>query len=183
MNYFDIAIVIPLIWGAYKGFRKGFIIEVASFIALGLGIWGGVKFSALSAKYLSEVFDISEKVMPLISFSVTFILIVIAVFLIARIIERIIKIVALGFINKAAGAIFGMLKFGLIISVVINLVSTINAEVEFIDSEMKGSSLLYEPISKISTIIIPGIKEFNLNAMVDSAIMKEASSRVEEASS
>ncbi|MCO6499604.1 MAG: CvpA family protein [Vicingus serpentipes] len=183
MNYFDIAIVIPLIWGGYKGFRKGFIIEVASFIALGLGIWGGVKFSALSAKYLSEVFEISEKVMPLISFSVTFILIVIAVFLIARIIERIIKIVALGFINKAAGAIFGMLKFGLIISVVINLVSTINAEVEFIDSEMKGSSLLYEPISKISTVVIPGIKELNFNTIVDNTIMKEASSKVEEASS
>jgi len=38
MNYFDIMIAIPLIWGIYKGFKKGFIIEIASFIALGLGI-------------------------------------------------------------------------------------------------------------------------------------------------
>jgi len=182
MNYFDIAIIIPLIWGAYKGFRKGFIIEIASFIALGLGIWGGIKFSSLSANYLSEMFEISEKVMPLISFSATFIIIVIAVFLIAKIIQKIIKLVALGFINKAAGAIFGMLKFGLIISVVLNLVNTVNTEIKFIDSEMKDNSLLYDPVSKVSAIIIPGLKELNFNAIVDNSLMEEASSKIEEAS-
>ena len=46
MNYLDIIIIIPLIWGAYKGFRKGFIIEIASLIALILGIWGGINFSS-----------------------------------------------------------------------------------------------------------------------------------------
>ena len=120
MNYFDIIIIIPLIWGAYKGFKKGFIIEIASFIALGLGVWGGIKFSAISAKYLSEAFDISEKIMPLISFAVTFILIVIVVFMLAKMLQKIISMIALGFINKAAGSLFGMLKFGLIMSVIIN---------------------------------------------------------------
>ena len=49
MNYFDIIFVIPLLWGAYKGFSKGFVLEIASFVALGLGVWGGLKFSYLSA--------------------------------------------------------------------------------------------------------------------------------------
>ena len=167
MNYFDIIIVIPLVWGAYKGFRKGFIIEIASFIALGLGIWGGIKFSSLSANYLSEMFEFSERLMPLISFSITFILIVIAVFFVAKMIQKVIKLVALGFINKAAGAVFGILKFGLILSVIINLINTVDAEIEFVDKEMKDSSLLYEPISKISPLIIPGLKNINLNEVVE----------------
>ena len=167
MNYFDIIIVIPLVWGAYKGFRKGFIIEIASFIALGLGIWGGIKFSSLSANYLSEMFEFSERLMPLISFSITFILIVIAVFFVAKMIQKVIKLVALGFINKAAGAVFGILKFGLILSVIINLINTVDAEIEFVDKEMKDSSLLYEPISKISPLIQPGLKNINLNEVVE----------------
>lgn len=182
MNYFDIIIVIPLIWGAYKGFRKGFIIEIASLIALGLGVWGGIKFSAVSAKYLSEAFDISEKLMPLISFSVTFILIVIAVFMLAKMLQKIIKMVALGLVNKVAGALFGALKFVLIISVGLSLVNTIDAQLGFIEPEMKQSSLLYKPVSKVALIVIPGLKEISLDGVIEEAIEKEASSRIEEAS-
>jgi membrane protein required for colicin V production len=182
MNYFDIIIIIPLIWGCYKGFKKGFIIEIASFIALGLGVWGGMKFSAISAKYLSEAFDISEKVMPIISFAVTFIAIVIVVFMLAKMLQKIISMVALGFINRTAGALFGMLKFGLIMSVIINFSNIINNQINFIEPEMKNSSILYEPIGKVAQIIIPGLKNANFDNMIDDAIIEKATSKIEAAS-
>lgn len=182
MNYFDIIIIIPLIWGAYKGFKKGIIIEIASFIALGLGIWGGMKFSSISAKYLSEAFDIAENIMPLISFAATFIIIVIVVFTLAKMFQKIISMVALGFINKAAGALFGMLKFSLIMSVIINITNILNEQVNFIEPEMKNSSVLYEPMGKVAQIIIPGLKDISIDRMVDNVINEEISNKIEEAS-
>ena len=163
MNYFDIVFIIPLLWGAYKGFVKGFVIEIASFIALGLGVWGGLKFSYLSAEYLSNAFDIAENIMPLISFSVTFILIVIAVFLLAKLLQSVLKKAALGFVNKLFGLVFGCLKFAFILSIILNLVNVFNNEVEFIKPEQKQTSLLYEPIEKVSQLIIPGIKDLKLD--------------------
>ena len=163
MNYFDIIIVIPLIWGAYKGFTKGFIIEIASLIALALGVWGGVKFSSVLVEYLSQVFEISPKLMPLISFAVTFIIIVLAVFAIAKFLQKIIKLVALSFINKLAGLIFGCLKFTLIISIIINLVNIVNEQIHFIDDETQESSILYKPVSKVAQILIPGIKDLSID--------------------
>ena len=133
MYYFDINIIIPLLWGAYKGFKKGLIIEVASLVALFLGVWGGVKFSSISAKYLSEMFSISEKIMPLISFSITFVGIVIVVCMLAKLLQKVIKMVALGTINKIAGGAFSVLKFTLIISIVLTLVNNVNSEIGFIE--------------------------------------------------
>ncbi len=186
MNYFDIIIIIPLLWGAFKGFKKGLIIEVASLIALFLGVWGGVKFSSFSASYLGEMFSISEKLMPIISFSVTFIIIVISVFALAKLLQRFVKMVALGTINKIAGAAFGVLKFGLIISVLLSLVNNINTQIKFITPEMEESSLLYKPISNIAVVVIPGLKDINLTGaaeeVVEDAVKEEASSRLEEAS-
>jgi len=182
MNYFDIIIIIPLLWGAFKGFKKGLIIEIASLIALFLGVWGGVKFASVSAKYLGEMFDISEKLMPIISFSVTFIIIVIAVFLLAKLLQNLIKMVALGTINKIAGAAFGVLKFALILSVILSLINNINAQISFIDPEMENSSLLYKPVSKIAVVVIPGLKDINLTGLAEDAVKEEASSRLEEAS-
>jgi len=180
MNYFDIIITIPLIWGAYKGFKKGFIIEIASFIALGLGIWGGMRFSSISAKYLSDAFEISEKVMPLISFAVTFIAIVMAVFMLAKMLQKIITMVALGFVNRSAGALFGMLKFALIMSVVINFANTINNQISFIAPTMKNSSILYEPMGKVAQVIIPGLKNISFDNMIDQAIENRIAEAIEE---
>lgn len=159
MNYLDIIIAIPLIWGAYKGFRKGFIIEIASLAALLLGVWGGIKFSAYSAEYLSKVFNISAEIMPLLSFVVTFIGIVIIVFFIAKMLERVVKMVALGIVNRIAGMVFGMMKFGIIISVILNLVNTIDSEISFIESEVKTNSLLYQPLSDFSGKLFPKLNE------------------------
>ena len=181
MNYFDIIIIIPLLWGAFKGFKKGLIVEIASLLALFLGVWGGVKFSSLSAEFLGEMFNISEKLMPLISFSITFILIVIIVFLLAKLIQKLVKAVSLSTVNKIAGAGFGVLKFTLIISIILTLISNVNSEIGFIEPEMESSSLLYEPISKIAPAIIPGLKNISLSNIVEDAAREEAASRLEEA--
>lgn len=180
MNYFDIIIIIPLIWGGYKGFKKGFIIEIASFIALGLGVWGGMKFSSISAKYLSQAFNIAENIMPLISFAVTFIAIVIVVFTLAKMLQKIISMVALGFVNRAAGALFGMLKFSLILSVIINFTNILNNQITFIEPEMKNSSILYKPMEKVAQIIIPGLKNISVDSIVDNAINEELSKKIED---
>lgn len=182
MNYFDIIIIIPLIWGGYKGFKKGFIIEIASFFALGLGVWGGMKFSAISAKYLGDAFDVSEKIMPLISFAITFIAIVVVVFMLAKMLQKIINMVALGFINRAAGALFGMLKFALIMSVIINFANIINNQINFIEPEMKNSSILYEPTEKVAQIIIPALKNINFNNLVGEAVEVKVTEAIEKAS-
>jgi len=175
MNYFDIIFVIPLLWGAYKGFTKGFVLEIASFLALGLGVWGGLKFSYLSAKYLSKLFNISEKLMPLISFSVVFIIIVIAVFLLAKVLQSVLKKAALGLVNRLLGLVFGILKFAFILSVILNLVNVFNKEVEFITPEKKESSLLYSPIEKLSQLLIPGIKDLKIDTskITEEVIEKE----------
>jgi membrane protein required for colicin V production len=163
MNFFDIIFIIPLLWGAYKGFSKGFVLEIASFVALGLGVWGGLKFSYVSAEYLSKLFNISNNLMPIISFSLTFILIVVAVFLLAKLLQGVLKKAALGFVNKLFGLIFGTLKFAFILSIVLNLINVFNNEIEFISNEKKEASLLYQPIEKLSQLLIPGIKDLKLD--------------------
>jgi len=177
MNYFDIIIIAPLLWGAYKGFKKGFIIEIASLIALFFGIYGGIKFSSISANYLGNLFNISVNLMPLISFAVTFIIIVIAIFSLAKLLQKIIKMVALGFINRLAGGIFGILKFGLILSVILNIVNTLNREIHFIDENIVKSSILFQPMANFSTKILPEIKKLDIHQMVEKAIEKAPDSK------
>ncbi len=163
MNYIDIIIAIPLLWGLYKGFTKGIILEAATLIALGLAIWGAVKFHDFVTVWMRESLNWTSKYMPVISFALIFIGVLVLVFAIAKLLEKIIKAVALGFLNKLAGGVFGILKFGLILSVVIFLLNAIEKNYSFIPPDIKNKSVLYEPVGKIAPLIIPGLKDSKLN--------------------
>lgn len=159
MSYLDIILIIPLLWGAYKGFTKGFIIQVSTLAALMLGIYGGIKFSESVSVYLQEYIEVSYRVLMLISFALTFLLIVIAIHFLAKVLEKFISLIALGFINKLFGAIFGLLKTAFILSVILIIINMADKTLRFIPLEEKSKSVLYEPVSRLVPVVIPGVKE------------------------
>lgn len=163
MNYIDIIIAIPLLWGLYKGFTKGIILEAAALIALGLAIWGAVKFHDFVTVWMRESLHWTYKYVPIVSFALIFIGVLIFVFTIAKLLERIVKAVSLGFLNKLAGGVFGILKFGLILSVIIFLLNAVERNYSFIPPDVKNKSLLYKPVGEIAPLIIPGLKESKIN--------------------
>ena len=155
MNILDLIILIPLAWSAYKGFSKGLIISVASLLALLLGIYGSIRFSDITSGYLIDHFEFSSQYLPIISFAITFILIVVAIHFLARILDKIVKAVALGFINRISGALFGIIKTAFILSIVILLIDKFDSKTGIISTEQKESSLLYQPLSQFAPMIFP----------------------------
>ena len=160
MNYIDIFLIVPLLLGAFKGFKKGLIIEVVSLAALGLGIWGGVYFSDYAVNLIIEKVD--DKYIPITAFMLTFLAIVLVVYFLGRLLEKIIDIVQLKFINKLAGACFGLLKFGLIISILLFITDRYNQQFNFLPEDFSENSLIYEPLVELPNVLIPAIKNSKL---------------------
>jgi len=152
-NAFDLIVIVVLAWSAYKGFNKGLISSAASLIALLLGVWGAVKFSDITASYLTGVINVDEKVLGVIAFAVTFILIVIGVHFVAKAVEGLAEAVALSIVNKVFGAAFGVLKIAFIISVILVVLNAANRNMEFLSPEFKQKSLFYKPISDFAPSI------------------------------
>jgi membrane protein required for colicin V production len=161
MNYFDIGIAIPLLWSVYRGFKKGLVIEIASLVALVLGIWGGTNFSHYAASLINENWEVSAKWLPILAFSLTFLAIVIGVFALAKLLERVIKLVALGLVNRIFGALFGMLKVVLILSVVFYLLGTVQQQYHLLPEKLMEESVLFGPIQKIAPALLPHMREWS----------------------
>jgi len=158
MNYIDIIFAVPLVWAIYKGFTKGLVIEIASLIAIILGVYGGLHFSY----FIACILKLSSSYSHLIYFAVTFLMIVIAVFLLAKLLEKSLNIIALGFANKLAGAFFGVLKIAFLLSVILFLFNKIDSKMCIIPEKTKNESLLYKPVSAFAPFIIP---KLNLEEM------------------
>ena len=178
MNYLDIIFMVPLIWAGFRGFKKGLIIEVSALIAFGFGIWGGIHFSDFVAELLSN--SIESKYVPLVSFAITFILIVAAVFVLGKMLEKAVNLVQLKLVNKLTGAVFGVAKIVLVISVLLVIVNSFDQKSNIVPKDLKENSLLYQPLSDVSLKVIPALKNSGLfsdslaNSLPDSSTIAYA---------
>ena len=77
-------------------------------------------------------------------------MVVLAVVDIGNILQKIIDIILLGFLNKAAGAIFGIVKGALILSILLLIINYFDSNQKFIKEEYKESSIFYEPIASFA---------------------------------
>ena len=155
MNYIDLILGILLILAAFRGFSKGFVAEVASLAALILGVWGAIHFSHFTANFIVETFDYHSKHLGLVSFLVTFLVIVVLVHLVGKAVETIVSAVALGFVNRLAGILFGVIKSALILSVLLLIFDEVDENVHILPKDVKEDSQMYEPVKNLVPTILP----------------------------
>ncbi len=153
LNLLDILILIPLLLFAWKGYKKGLIIEVTTLAALVLGLYFAFFFSDFAAGMLTSSFNISEQYLGILSFVATFIGVVILVLAVGKILEKFIDVLMLGFLNKLAGAVFGALKGALYVSILIFLINYLDSGRSIIKRDAAASSYLYGPVESFAPML------------------------------
>lgn len=159
MNYFDYVLLVPVLYGLYRGFSKGLILELASLLALIAGIYGAMHFSSFTFEYLNNYVEIETSYLQLASYGLTFLIIVLVITLTGKILTLLVKMVALGFINRMMGAIFGGLKALLILSVLLMFFDRFNKQFGMVKEEVLNTSVLYSPILIQSQELYPNVLE------------------------
>lgn len=167
MNLIDIILIIPLVWFTYRGFVKGFIIEATSLVALVGGIYAGMHFSYYASNLLNDTFpNMRDEYVTILAFAITFVIVVIVVFLIGRLVEKLINLIALGFLNRLAGAILGLLKAGVLLSIILVIINKVDDDL--ISAENKQNSMLYGPVEGIAPYLFYRIIELDFFRAGDS---------------
>jgi len=159
MNFIDILLIIPLGYAAWQGFKKGFIIELFTLLALLVGIYAGIHFSDWTAQVIRENVEVEGKYLPVIAFSLTFLAVGAIVYFAGKMLEQMIKVVNLSPVNKILGIIFALIKMLYTLSIGIILLETYDERGEFFPEDIKSESLLYQPVKVIASATIPAIEE------------------------
>ena len=150
----DIVLLLLLIAGAFRGFTKGLVLSVASFVGLVGGIWGASQFSHLAAEQLSEHVTWSVNSLQMASLALTFLAVVLVVHLLAKLLEKVLAMVALGLVNKLAGAVFGGLKTWLILSFLLMMAHQIMGSRSWLPPS-EPPSVLLGPVESLAPLLAP----------------------------
>ncbi|MDO6595712.1 CvpA family protein [Oceanihabitans sp. 2_MG-2023] len=157
MAVIDIVLGALLLFGLVRGFMKGLFVEVASLVALIAGVYGAIHFSGFAATFLESRVGWEEKYVNILAFAITFFVIILVISLAGKALTKLADFAALGIINKLLGGVFGALKIGLILSILLVVFSRMNNTIPFVGEEDLKESVLYEPVKSIAPLLFPTI--------------------------
>ena len=153
MNFIDIIILLILLFFGYKGFKNGLVKELGSLIALIAGIFLAIRFSDFVASKLPKTESISSEYLPIISFAIILIAVIILVLVFAKLLDQFVKLIKLQWLNRLAGVAFATIKLALILGGLFFLICQLNVKAQIIPNSFFDKSLLYKPIMSIFNFV------------------------------
>lgn len=156
MSIWDFVILIILLAGAYRGYQKGLLREVIAVIALIAGIIGAIQWMPSGADFLSRTFDLTSELLPVFAFFLIFIAIVLFLSLAGRLLKLVIDLTPIGFVDGIGGALLGMLKWALGISILLWILDTAQVELPVGDE-----SMIYVNIKQIAPYVFQHLGEWS----------------------
>ncbi|MFQ3352003.1 MAG: membrane protein required for colicin V production [Candidatus Marivariicella framensis] len=160
VNWIDLILSGIFIYGAIVGFKRGLVREVASLFGLFISIISVFYFSDQLSNLIEIFLNLTSTVAYIISCLVIFLTVIYLVSYLAKIITKALSIVALGFLNRVTGLIFGLFKWIIISSSIIFIINKILFFNEF-SEQLKGdqmkTSIMYSPLSEVGAFIFEKI--------------------------
>jgi membrane protein required for colicin V production len=164
----DIAIAIVVFIAFIKGFTEGIIRSFFSISAYIVGFFAAMHFSFVVSDYLHTHFNLPPQWLPIISFVLMFLMVMILVQLVGNLIEKIAGIALPTVFNKLAGGLFWAVFGCILMSLFIQFLDSADL---FKDS-LKQSSATMPYVEKVNTIfrnrigeLLPVVK--NLYQQID----------------
>ena len=112
MNVIDIIILLCCVPALYNGITKGFISQAFSLVALVLGAWFSFKFAGPLGEWLKSYADLPGPILNVIAFALILVIVVMVLKMTAMTLERLLKVVMLGWLDKLLGVVYSFRLIG-----------------------------------------------------------------------
>ncbi len=153
MNTLDVIAFAFLIFGAIRGFIKGFFYEAASLIALVAGVFLAVLLANVVGTITESLTTWNVNAVRITVFIIVFILVVVSVRLFGKVLTKILKAIHLNFLNRIAGLFFGMIKWAFLLAVTIAVLEFLDKGKRVITESLMDNSLLYPLLDRFNFLV------------------------------
>lgn len=161
MTVIDIIILVLLALAVFKGIKDGLMRQLGGIVGLILGIFLAGRFSAMLSGWLQRVAPtLSENVVKVLSFIVIIVVVCLCVVLLSRLLEKVIKITTLGWINRLLGALLAVSTVVLLTGALVSVIEYINSTwFVLVPQDELTRSKSIQIISSISDAVFPYLKQ------------------------
>ena len=144
MNWLDVLLLLPLLLGLVRGLMRGLISEIIAIVVVILGVLGSRLLTPSFSAWILSQFAWPQEVCDVVAYVLIFLAIAILLSLLARVLNKFLRAIHLGWANRLLGAAFGVAKYGIIVLIVVFAMDRTNQAFHWLDeSPVVKSSVVY----------------------------------------
>lgn len=155
MNIFDIIVYLSLAWAVFNGWRRGFLMQMLSLLAVVAALFLATQYGA----ELEQMFGIDVGVEGVVGFIIIFLVSMILIALFGYLLRAVFRFAGLGMADMLLGVLFSVAKIALVVSVLFSWFDTANKNYEWADRQTVEQSRWYEPVKGITLKLTPYFEE------------------------
>jgi len=125
MNYIDYTILLIAGFFAIKGLFRGFIHEIFGLLGVVFALIVSTKYMSNAAVQIHALLDIPPAFSTTLGFLVIFFSGILLTQVVSHLLQKIVKYSLLGWLDKASGGVIGLLKGGIIVSLITIMLAAI----------------------------------------------------------
>jgi membrane protein required for colicin V production len=149
VNAIDLILLLPLGLAFIRGYRKGFVLEVFTVIALVIAIIACMRITSFVMAWLQSIADLGQW-LPFLAYVLTFIGAFLIVLWAGKLIEKVIEAGAMGIVNKLLGAAVTVITACFLISVFFWMLNKVDA----LPKNAKDGSFAYRTLDGFAPKVI-----------------------------
>ena len=158
MNWLDVLILLPLLVGLVRGLMRGLISEIIAFVVVIFGVLGSRLAAPPCSAWLLSQFAWPQGVCDVVAYVLLFLAIAIILSILARLLTKFLRAIHLGWANRLLGGLFGLLKYGILVFIVIFVMDKTNEAFHWLDdAPVVQTSVLYPHAVQITHQILPAL--------------------------
>ena len=152
----DIAYALLLAFAFWKGYQRGLIVALFSFVAVFIALAAAMKLSAVTAKWLMEEANLSNAWLPFFSFILVMVAMLLLIRLGANMLENAFKMMWVGWLNTLGG----IFLYALLSTTTFSILLFYVEKIQLISVETKTSSICYPFLESWGPASMEGIARF-----------------------
>lgn len=145
MSTFDFFLALPILYGAFQGFRKGLLLELVALVGLVLAILGGLKLLDTALLVMKDFIGDVHGLLPYVTFLVVFVGIILMIHIGGLILKKVLDFTPFGLFDNLLGGLLGALKWCVALSLLLYVSEMAGIS---ISPETAASSLVYPVVIK-----------------------------------
>lgn len=162
LSFFDILVLMPFGWAAYKGLKNGFIVEALSLATVFLGILIYIRLTTIPSRIITGEIAHQIEYLPLIFFAAALAIVVFASNFVEDYARNHIKTVDTNTFHKSLGISLSVFKYLFLVSCFMVFIDKVNEKISIYNYTSIQKSIFYNFFTKAAPTMFPYLEFENI---------------------
>ncbi len=158
MTWLDAIVLLPILIGLVLGLSRGVVTELFTILSVVGGVVGARLWASPLSTWLQGQVSWASSICDVVAYALLFLAIATVLAIVGKLISKLLKVIQLGLVNRLLGGLFGAVKWGLVVLLLVFCFNKLDAQFGILEEDLRTESVVYSQAVRLADDALSAIQ-------------------------